>query len=93
MPFPRCSLIGVALAIHSDRIRAARRLVAHIEHLIARAQVVLRSAVAAEAPLHLQRFLLIHQRHRVDRAVAGVAADALGDVDAVIEINEVGKLR
>src|ERR1041385_938323 len=78
------------MAVEDHRTRAGWRLVAHVEYLIARAEVVLRSAVTAEAPLHLQRFLLVHQRHRVDGAVAGIAADALGDVNAVIEINEVG---
>src|SRR5579863_538999 len=85
-------LLGIALPVDRHRVRAARLLVAHVEYLITRAEIVLRSAMASEAPLHLQRFLLIHQRHRVDRAVAGIAADAFGDVNAVIEINEIGKL-
>ena len=32
------------------------------------------------------------QRHLVDAAVAGRAADALGDVDAVVEVDEVGQV-
>ena len=48
--------------------------------------------MASQAPLHLQGFRLVHQRHLVDRAVTGVAADTLGDVNAVIEINEVREL-
>lgn len=45
--------------------------------------------MAADAPLHLQRSIIKHQWHAVHRAVAGVAAYALVDVNAVIEINEV----
>jgi hypothetical protein len=66
--------------------------VTHVENLIARSQIVLWSAVTAQAPLHLQRFLLVHKRHLVNRAVAGVAAHAFVHVNAVIEENEIGKL-
>ena len=48
--------------------------------------------MASQAPFHLQTFLLVHDRHLIDRAVAGIAANALGDVNAVIEIDEVGEL-
>ena len=48
--------------------------------------------MTAQAPFHLQRFLLVHQRHQVHRTVTCIAADALGDVNAVIEKNEVWKL-
>src|SRR5271154_6644057 len=48
--------------------------------------------MATQTPLHLQRFLLIHQRHLVDWTVAGVAAHTLIDMNAVVEINEVRKL-
>ena len=37
-------------------------------------------------------FACIHQRHLVDRPVAGGAADALVHVNAVIEIHEVGQI-
>jgi hypothetical protein len=48
--------------------------------------------MAAQAPLHLQRFLLIHERHLVDWTVAGVATYSFIDMNAVIEKDEVGKL-
>src|SRR6202034_1843280 len=54
--------------------------------------ILFRRTVAAQTPLHLQRFLLIHQRHLVDWTVAGVAAHSLIDMNAVIEIHEVRKL-
>jgi hypothetical protein len=48
--------------------------------------------VAVEAPFHLQRRLLDHQRHAIDAAVARFTADALADVDAVIEVDEVRQI-
>src|SRR5215469_12371661 len=85
-------LIGVVLAIKLHYVGAARRLVAHVENLIARAEILLRSAMAPQAPLHLQAFLLVHQRHGIDRAVTGVAADSFSHMNAVVEIHEVGEL-
>src|SRR5580704_8392475 len=85
-------LIGETLSIHHHGVRARGLLVAHVEYLVARAQIFLRRAVAAQAPLHLQRFLLVHQRHLVDRTVAGIATHSFIDMNAVIEINEVRKL-
>src|SRR5213593_4816092 len=46
------------------------RDIGHVEHLVARADVILRIAVAVEAPLHGQRSGLIGQRHLIDAAVA-----------------------
>jgi len=48
-------------------------------------------AMAVEAPAHGQRRRLPHQRHPIDGAVTGRATDALRDVNAVIEIDVVGK--
>src|SRR5258708_382684 len=73
-------------------MRAGGLLVTHVENLIARAEIILRRAMAVQAPLHLQGGLLIHERHLVDWAVAGVASHALVDMNAVIEKSEVGKL-
>ena len=63
--------------------------VGDVEDLVLRAHEPLRVAVAVEAPLHLQRVLLPHQRHLVDAAVAGRAAHALVHVGAVVEVDEV----
>ena len=46
--------------------------------------------MAVEAELHRQRDGAAGQRHLVDAAVTGDAADALGDVDVVAEIDVVG---
>ena len=48
--------------------------------------------MAVEAPLHLERVLLLHQRHLVDAPVAGLAAHPLLHVDAVVEVDEVGQV-
>ena len=45
-----------------------------------------------QTPLHLQRGLLIHQRHLVHRAVAAIAPHALLDMNAVIKVDVVRKL-
>jgi len=93
--YQRCAqveLIVVPLPIYLDGIQACRLLVTHIEYLLARTQILFRSAMAIQAPFHLQRLLLVHQRHLVDWAVAGVASHSFIDVNAVVEINEVRKL-
>src|SRR5262249_44541394 len=54
-----------------------RRDVVHAEHRGPRPHVALRIAMAVDAPLHLQRFLLPHQGHPVDLSVAGRASNAL----------------
>src|ERR1043165_10300986 len=65
--------------------------VRRVEHLLAWADVLLRGAVAAEAPFHRQRGGLVGQGHLVDAAVAVRAADALAHVNAVVEVDEVGE--
>ena len=64
----------------------------HVEHLLARAQVLFRRTMAVETPFHLQSLVLPHERHAIDRAMARDAADALPYMDTVVEINEVGKV-
>src|SRR5437867_1045062 len=79
--------------IGPDQFRTDVRLVegdiGHVEDLIARADKVLRMAMAIEAPLHGQRRRLVSQRHPVDAAVAGRASDALVHMNAVIEVHEI----
>src|SRR5437764_11428712 len=63
--------------------------VRHVEDLTARTDVLLRRAMAIEAPLHRQRRGLESERHLVDAAVAARAADAFAHVNAVVEVYEV----
>ena len=67
------------------------RLPVHIENLIVWPQYVLRIAMAVQAPRHLQRRRLKHQRHLIHLPVARRTAHTLGHVNAVIEINVVGQ--
>src|SRR5581483_3037311 len=82
-------LVGETPAVHLHGIAGCRRQIAHVEYLVARPQILAGIAMAAQAPLHLQRLLLVHQRHGVHRAMTGVTANSLGDMDAVIEEDEV----
>src|SRR5437868_10515528 len=45
--------------------------------------------MAIEAPFHLQRVRLIHERHLVDWAVTALASHTFINVNAVIEVDEV----
>src|SRR5262249_4012225 len=65
-----------------------RRPPGHAEDRLPRPQVRRRVAVAVETPLHEQGVLLVQQWHFVHPPVAGDAADALGHVDAVVEVDE-----
>src|SRR5207245_7556521 len=67
-------------------------LVRHVEDLIFRPHVLRWIAMALQAPAHLKAVLLIHERHAVDASVTRRAADALDDVDAVVEVHEVGQI-
>ena len=90
-------LTGVADVVLLDQLPSecpwfAVRPPSHIENLLARAQVLFRRAVTVETPFHLQRLVLPHERHAVDRAMASDAADALRYMDTMVEVNEVGKV-
>src|SRR5690242_13347986 len=82
-------LVGEDLAIHFDLVLAARLLVAHVEHLFARPQVLLRLTMAGQAPLHRQRLVRPCQRHGVHAPMATGTTHALVDVNAVVEIDVV----
>src|SRR6185369_3346260 len=51
-----------------------RRLPGHVEDLVLGPDVPLRVPVAIQTPLHLERRVLVHERHAVDPPVAGGAA-------------------
>src|ERR1700730_17188943 len=73
-----------------DLLDAFGRDPSHREHFFFRAKGPLRMAVALEAPRHLEPRSLPDERHLVDAAVTGLAADALVHVDGVVEVDEVG---
>ena len=49
--------------------------------------------MAVHTPRHRERCHLMDLLHPIDSAVTRLAADAFGDVNSVIEVHEVGKLR
>src|SRR5262249_58258973 len=63
-----------------------------VEDLLARPDVFGRVAVTFQAPLHVQRHDAPRQRHLIYAPVAGRTADAFVDVDAVVEVDEVGQV-
>lgn len=74
------------------RLVPDRRRPIHSEHFFPWSDELLRIAMALEAPLHIQRRDLIGERHQIDSAVTRRAADSLVQVNAVIEIDEVGQI-
>jgi hypothetical protein len=76
----------------ADFFLVSGRLVSHGGDGFARPHVFLGLAMAAQAPLHLERDRLPRERHAVHPPVAAFAADPLIDVDAVIEIHEIGQI-
>ena len=85
-------LISVFLAINLYRFAPRRFLITHIEDLISVPQIFFRSTMAVQAPLHLQRRGVVHQRHPVHRPMTGIAAHTFVDMNAVIEIGKVGQI-
>src|SRR5260370_2037427 len=63
----------------------------HIENLIFGAENRLGISMALHTPLHQQRICLQYQRHLIDLPVASRAAHTFVDMNAVIEINEIGQ--
>ena len=66
-----------------------RRLIGHVEHLIAWPDILLGIAVTVDAPVHVKGIFFVHQGHLVHAAMAGGASDALVDMDAVVEVYEI----
>src|SRR6185436_18334949 len=63
-----------------------RLLPGHVKHLVARPQILFRRAMTIQAPFHLQRRMLHHQRHLVHLPMTRRAADAFLNVNPMIEI-------
>src|SRR5690242_8403274 len=74
------------LQTRADLQLIAVRHIAHLRHEFAGPEVLLRVAMAVEAPLHLQAVHLVDAGHLIDAAVARLAADALLHVNAVVEV-------
>ena len=64
----------------------------HVEDLVFLAHKLLGISVTTQTPLHLQRRRLVSDRHLIDAAVAGRTTDAFVHMNAVIEIDVIGKI-
>ena len=64
----------------------------HVVNPVARPDIFFRVPMTIETPFHVERLGLANQRHLIDAPVAGGAPDALGHVNAVIEIDVVGQI-
>src|SRR5712664_4666159 len=85
----RCPNLVLFPQLGADFRLIVRDLPVHIENLIFRAENLLGVAMTFHAPLHQQRVGLEYQRHLVDLPVARRATNALVDMTAVIEIDEI----
>ena len=74
-----------------DRLIKVLRPV-HLEDFVFWTDEILGLAMALETPFHLERVDLPGLRHQVDSTVTGGASDALVNMNAVIEINEIGQI-
>lgn len=68
------------------------RLPIHVKDPIPGAHEVLRLPMAIDAPIHLERLRSPNESHLIDPTMAGRATNALCDMNAVIEIDEIGQL-
>ena len=73
-------------------VSVGRRLPGHVENFLARPDKPLRLAMTLQAPFHIEGRRLPHQRHLLDLAMAGRAADAFLNMNAVVEIGEAGQV-
>ncbi len=80
------------LAVVNFRFAAIHLTPFHIENFVFVAHEFLRLAMASQAPLHLQRRRLENNRHLIDATMTGRAADSLIHMNAVIEIDVIGKI-
>src|SRR5688572_30335677 len=80
------SLFEGAARLHSSGTTAA----AEFEHVRRIADGDFRMPMTIEAPLHVQRGSLSHQRHAIDATMAIFAPNPLGHMNAVVEVHEIG---
>jgi len=67
-------------------------LPAHVENLFSRSQELLWLAMATQAPFHLQRVFLAHQRHTIHGPMASVTTHAFLNMNRMVEVCEIGKV-
>lgn len=88
---PNVNMVGI------NQLRSERRLlflrnISHCEDLVARADELLWVTMAAQTPFHLEGACLAHQWHLINTSMTALASDSFRDMDAVVEVREVGKI-
>src|SRR3977135_1679681 len=73
----------------SERILVGGRLPRHVEDLVFWSDVMGRILVTIQAEAHLKCLRLVSERHLIHGPMAGGAAKALLNMDAVVEIDKV----
>jgi hypothetical protein len=89
-----CKFLRSANAVFLDQLASQRGLIrrwfiVHVENCLAGTDFPGRIAMAIQAPFHQQRWNLMQQRHPVDAAVTRRTANALLDMNAMIEVDPV----
>lgn len=69
-----------------------RTLPGHVENLFPRAEETFGLTMTFQTPVHVKRIHLPGERHLVDPTMTACTSDAFLNVNAVIEVNEVGKI-
>src|SRR5581483_1094944 len=91
----QCARVFHFVFLHQLRPQGRLRLgglVAHRRDELARSDVLRRIAVAIETPRHLQRVLLPRERHAIHATVTTLTSYPFRNVDAVVEVDEVGQI-
>ena len=73
--------------LFTERCLIDRGLVAHGEYLIFWTHILLRMAVAIQAPFHIKRVGFPGQCHLVHTSMTGLTTYALGNMNAMVEVN------
>jgi len=76
----------------SQRRLVGRKAPVKIVNFRRGSEKILRRPMTIEAPLHVERLRPPGERHLIERSMASGAADAFGDMNAVIEIDEIGEI-
>ena len=89
-------LLGVNVIIRDEFFPESEligRCPIQIENLIARTNIFFRGAMAFETPFHVKRVRLPGERHLIKLAMTCRAADAVTHMNAVVEKNEIWRVR
>ena len=78
--------------VHKAQGLAGRPGPSHVSDLFYWSKIRFGIAMAIQAPAHTEGLVLAHHIHLIDAAMAGHATDAHRHVNAVIEVDVIGKI-